>query len=302
MIHLSGTGFLFIAAENWNVPERQREFLQSLLDLFDCLQEFGGAKLAWCQEMDQLLWGAPQVPPWRMDLCSKNAMIPVIYRRLQQCTEYYNLSSNVCAHFTENQCLGDATRPDADEVFGRLAHEVIFEEEITTTVAVSSGALQPGMTLVASCECHGAREIAILRSRRDWIMAYRFIERLWPVQRDDASSAKLTRCIQYFVESSDEGNFRRQFVFQPSYANRFLEDVGGAQGDAVAILEALARRLTMQTHETTAHAALGDELLKGSDTVRRLRVSGAARIHYEVNDQRILFTRYYSASQHDDGI
>jgi hypothetical protein len=48
---------------------------------------------------------------------------------------------------------------------------------------------------------------------------------------------------------------------------------------------------------------LKDESVRGQTGVRRFRVTGAARIHYQYGDSgRLIFTDYFGEGKHDEGL
>ena len=70
------------------------------------------------------------------------------------------------------------------------------------------------------------------------------------------------------------------------FSNHFLGDLCDTPDNRIAIIEAMGRRLCMDAGEGTGSGSLGDESL-GND-VRRMRVTLAARIHYERLQGRII--------------
>ena len=303
MTHLAEAHYFFIDPASWAVPAAQDRFLRNLLELLDNLEEFGRAKIAWCAELDEQIWKAPQAPPWIGDCTARNALVPVLYRRFPDALEYFESAHLENASFSPDVLNECPVRAEASLIFRSLAHHCSCEPHRIRTIALRSEQ-EPlrGTPFSIRCDCHGEFRLEAIIGRRDWIQNFHFVEALWPSGRSEESRSNLLRCVRYKIALIGAGGLARPQLFRPHFSAAFLEDLAADHPQADAILEAMAKRLTLQTHEATQDGALGDELLRGQDTIRRMRVSGAARIHYEIDRDVMTFLRYYSESRHDDGI
>ncbi len=306
MIHLAESHFFFISPNDWSNSDSRGRFLQKLLWLLDNLTEFHPSKLAWCVELDELLWSSPQIEPWRLDTVTRNKLTPIIYKRLPALQAYFEISKLQKIFCSEEKVMECCNRTPGAFVLKNLAHTVAqVDQQLISIILSSEFSPRPGRgNIVLTCDCHSPLEITTISTKKEWISNYDFINILWPTSRCSDAASRLEKAIQYtlILSSSESDEVAQKFLFSPIFTNRFISDLISIVDERGPVLEALGRRLTIQTHEATNSSSLEDETIKGGDGMRRMRVNSAARIHYKITATGMVFFRYYGESEHDDGI
>lgn len=94
------------------------------------------------------------------------------------------------------------------------------------------------------------------------------------------------------------------FEFKKAFVKKLLY----VREDKLRILELIAKRLSKTTAEAGRDPVLQDENIEGksnNDKVRRFRITprpSSKRIHYKFERSMIVFTMFYDAGEHDDGL
>lgn len=90
------------------------------------------------------------------------------------------------------------------------------------------------------------------------------------------------------------------------FSTPFLKKLSNTTEDKLRIMEMIAKRLSKTTAEAGRDPVLQDESIGGKTSlVRRFRVTprpSSKRIHYKFEDRKIIFTMFYDAGEHDDGL
>lgn len=290
--------FFFISPTEWAQPGNANRFLKSLLGLLDHLVEFGPAQLAWCSELDELIWRSPQLPPWRRDLITRNQLIPILYRKLTPLQQYYRLDADGVLECQPERLFNCAERTGGSAVMKQLLHAGIFDADPITAAASAGNVGAVHQTIELQCRCHTPAAVPIIITREDWIRIYDYTQLCWPNDRTQSSRNSLLKAIGLHCEISLKNKINPSFAAE--FSNHFLSDLLQTADNRTAIIEALGRRLCRDADVESGSGSLQDESL--GNNIWRMRVTLAARIHYERTATGLLFHRYYGESQHNDGI
>lgn len=79
---------LFISESDWQDPEKRDVFLNHLLETLENINNYKITKVYWTDDLEELLWEHPQLPPWRRDRDWNLQIVPIIYRAFNIAREF----------------------------------------------------------------------------------------------------------------------------------------------------------------------------------------------------------------------
>ncbi len=291
---------LKINVNEWEDKEIQTDFIEHLFALFECISDYHMPKVVLTDEMYSSFWCGEPLPPWISNKDFKNSMVPVLYRNFMK---YIDRIDNL---LTQTECsidVGDELHYNSYEderYFLILLHHLLLsDEQIYLYPSIFEKNIEMKGVCSYFCDCHKRESVAkIISNKLRWIKELDIIKYYWPEDSDDICrllKIGLTICIKRDSDDLDKEALMN-FDIHPS----FIKDTAGLlDEDKKRIIKTLSKRLRLTLFEAMSDKGLHDELVNGE---RRIRVSGASRIHYRFENGKMLFTHYYSGSRHDVGL
>ena len=275
--------------ETWRNATSRDKFLTALLDHLDMLETLGSICIYWADELEERLWSEPPIPPWREDSAWRNPLVPILYKKFGPLKLLVaELCGTPATLIPQLLCVCE----HAAALFLRL-----LQTTIQSRPPICLGGANTAVSEFTVVDRVGAAEYGatLIRDPRDWLDLVDVESTFWPTGRHDG--ARLATCLE-LVRLRDYPDTR--FLYDMAFSPRFLDDVRRA-GNREAIASALIRRLTTTQQGAASNNRLRDEALPGEK--RRMRVTGAERIHYVAETHNTLhFKRYYGPGEHDDGL
>jgi hypothetical protein len=290
---------LFIEPDIWEDEFGRASALQILLDYLDQIELLRIISILWSDELEALLWADPVLPPWRVNRDWKLKLVPVIAKKFQRSRRIIRVPVNEqCdqSHFAPEACLPDV-RQDISQAFRRMVHETAAE---TTSLGFclnpSHCAVQP---VAFRCSAHGIDStLRAINSPKGLLSDQNISRAFW-----ESAQIKTSSDIDFLIKVSlDSQPAMGNPKYSVSYSNSFVGEIAVGQNKR-EIIEAIANRVSKSEDEARHCHGLYDEPVKGSQGVRRFRVTGVKRIHYQYSGPaKLQFLNYYAEGQHDDGL
>ncbi|MGF1522843.1 MAG: hypothetical protein ACFBSF_11065 [Leptolyngbyaceae cyanobacterium] len=286
---------LLISEANWHAPQKRDDFLQHLLDNLDVIRTYKIATVYWTDELEEVLWEHPQLPPWRLDRDWRLPLVQVIYKAFSTLREPLQNTQKLppCLVQPALACedLGEAILP----TFLELMHIVIEKNE---PVFFCLGIDRAREDYRFSCSCHAAVvHPQVIASPHEWLDHVDLTTDYWPQTIHDID--KFNTILDVTLKKID-----KESIYEYEFTTAFLRDIIKTEEHRDAIAEYIAKRLTLTRQEAARDPYLQDEYLAQKDE-HRFRVTQrpfSTRIHYQYIDGKFRFLRYYDRGEHDMGL
>lgn len=289
---------LFISEDAWNNESIRDLFLQQLLDNLNAINDYCITQIYWTDEIHELLWSDPQLPPWRLDRDWKLQIVPIINNLLMKNIINIEIDDvpDVCN--CSPALSSNYGKSEIHICFLRLMHKVLHKGE-AIFFCVGFENISPTSNYSFFCNCGYKRmEPILINCADDWLRYIDICDTYWPSCTDDKDSLKsalnLTRKI-----SSD-----KPYLYNFDFDMKFIRSIIEEHRYRQEILSSISRRLLLNQKEASADKGLNDEPVKSKNNEeRRFKVTRQNRIHYIYTGQRsILFMDYYGENEHDSGL
>jgi len=295
---------LFISEEDWQNPEKRDFFLEHLLAHLENITEHHITQIYWTDELEELLWTHPQLPPWRLDRDWQLKIVPILYDLFAKC--------RIILEDLEEESLCTMqpplkTRYDVGEIhdsFLKLMHFLLaLEENVYFCVGIDNQ-----LSGDKSYEFHSDTHEFILRpvlinKPDEWFKEIDILGNYWPSAYNDDEVAKLKVALEIMARVELGKSATDEFLYKYELTHTFVRSIIRGRPRAKEILYSMAKRLMLHQKAASSDKGLKDEPLRGQSNVRRFRVTGANRIHYSYSGaKKIEFLNYYREGEHDKGL
>jgi hypothetical protein len=289
---------LFADPIRWKDEVYKDDFIANLLDHLEALENIPESRLLWSDDLEADLWTSPTVPPWRADRDLAVPLIPIVIKHLARLRHLiYDHRHLPVAHLTP--CLvTPPAKPDSMLETRRLISYCVLAGSSWNIVLAPSNVhaaqnleIEVGRTttnlvpVVSTCCWAGLPEV-----RRT----------CWPAHgRDDGR--RFRAFIGWLTDHlfCDVAGATRHTQYE--FSKEFLESLRSHLQSSEIISNAICKRLALGQMHSVNDSGLRDEAVRTSSE-RRFRVSGSCRIHYHYVKGSLVFSRYYSEGEHDDGL
>lgn len=283
-----------ISEQNWLCDEYRDDYLEHFFNILNGIDATDNISLAWCNQMDEIIWSSPQKLPWRRDSGWNNALFPVIYKKFTKNYAYIDVPENAefCDASPRITCYTD----DLNDVFSQLLGVLHNNcNKIIIAFGLNNLPLQKHEFKIGGADLI---PIPILIDDEAKLLKQIDVAReFWPSSQNDSSAFDKGISIifkrEYGVESQKQ---------HYSSSVRFLKKLSSTTSDKNKILNSIAKRLSMTMAEAGRDGGLLDEGIVGDAETRRFRVTQVERIHYKIIESTIHFLMFYSDGEHDDGL
>lgn len=298
---------LFISEEHWQNDDLRDEFLQHLLDNLMYIDEYKITKIYWSEEIEELLWLSPQVPPWRQDKDWKMQLVPIIYNKLNSNREFliFSNSSSTATCTITPELNTDSVKDEVKNVLIKLINELIYIQQDIFFCVGKNNQLPPDYNYIfCSQQPAASLEPELINSPNEWLRYINTQEDFWPIDSSDEQVDRFITAIKLTLELRFKGN---QVLYKFQLEKEFIRDILSERRLRFRkrILEHIAKRLILTTQKASKDISLQDEFIDQSKQYR-FRVTprpSSARIHYVfLGEGTINFLRYYRDGAHDDGL
>jgi len=289
----------FISATDWLDADKRDRFLKHLCDNLTNIDQYSVAQIVWNDELECCLWAHPCMPPWRLDRDWNIPLVPIIHNTFQRKRTTINCGSSqvVCAVDPSMNCVNS----DALLCFLKLMHKVRTSIPDILLCLGLENVLSTNSSYVFSCACCPQNFTPkLINSPIDWLHHIDLEEEYWP--NDISDSDKFAEALKIVrIRAFNSSPFLYEFEFTP----RFVNDLIATQSNKMEILHQIVKRLILTRQQAARDSSLQDEYLRKRGEYR-FRVTprpNSARINYKYDQSRaIIFSRYYAAGHHDDGL
>jgi hypothetical protein len=286
---------IFISESDWQDSERRDFFLNHLLDNLENINNYQITKVYWTDDLEQLLWDHPQLPPWRQDRDWKLKIVPVIYKAFNDAKEnlqnHQNLSSCLMQPVLNCSCFEGLALCS----FLELMHIVIDRNE-RVYLCLGVNRIREEFTFL--CDCHSFQVNPIVIAKPiEWLDYIDLTESYWPSNVNEGE--KFNTALKVIFKK-----LGKKPLYEYEFSNSFLKDLATVQNHRTSIIEWTAKRLILPKQEAARDSYLKDEYL-GQKKEYRFRITQrpfSTRIHYKYVNKKIKFLRYYDEGEHDEGL
>jgi hypothetical protein len=293
---------LFISEIDWYDEVKRDAFLEHLDEQLSTIDEYEIGEILWTEAFDLLLYETPQMLPWRQEYWAVMQIIPNIYRKLNNKTNYsfdgYDTNCLMKPDFANTITIHDAIGH-----FLKLVHTLIdFEEFFYLCVGVHNQL--PNLNQYTFyCNCHQNQLMpTLINAANDWFKYINILEKLFPktVERFEDVFNKAIR-VTRFCEFGD-----KPLMYTPEFELKFKQKVVSSTRNQAEILKNITKRLILLTPQAQADGSLQDKHYKGKDKkgLRRMRITQGTRVDYVLNeiDKIITFVMYYDEGDYDNSL
>lgn len=287
---------LFITEDNWNDIQKQDLFLEQLLCHLETVDKYDICEINWSDELQLNLVEQPEIHPWfQSDL--RNPLIATIHQKLYSRQTFLPSSDIECT--IEPPLLSEFPETDVNSNFKKLLHSLIEFEE-TFYLCVGSENISQTGSYTMNCLCHSSYSPVIINTCKDWLSLLDVVELFYP-QNTREFDERMHNAIEFIraVEFQD-----KIVLFQYEFSNQFKRDIIRAVNHRDKILRNITKKLISTAVEAGQDSQLRDEYI---ERVRqyRFRVTNrpfSTRIHYIIENSKIVFKKYYDEGEHDTGL
>jgi hypothetical protein len=295
---------LFITESEWYDLRKRDGFLEHLAGNLQYIREFIATKVYWTDELEELLWNDPLLPPWRHDKDWKNKIVPVIYKRFQGCKLLVNLPHTEikCSVLPQFKCT--CCKLDAHRLFmGLMDYALVNQEYIYLCVGIGNRLTgEQNYRFFDESDSYSLVP-ELINIPEDWLKHVNFTEAFWPQSYSKEDLDKLHTALAATAELFFARNMNEPFQYEIEFERPFIEAISDELNNRQEILIALVKRLMRTQQEASADKGLNDEPVRGRRKERRFRVSIQRRIHYRYGKTgKIVFLKYYREGRHDEGL
>lgn len=294
---------VFIPDDEWAVEAKRDQFLEHLLGHLQCVETLATGRLYWTNGLEEHLWNSPHLPPWRRDRDFKIPLVPVVYRTLTQCRDLLDTADCNCECWIDPPIQPVEGRQSACAAFRQLMHFLLVRQEAVHLCVGLRNRLGDGKARTFSCACHGhSLSLYALEAPDDWLTKLDWVDAYWPRAGKPEELSRLRRALA-IAGGWRPGQPEPRFEYEYGVTAKFLGNIADEGESRSSILESMVSRLRLTQAQAGRDGGLKDESVKGQARVRRFRVTGAARIHYQYEDSgRLIFTDYFGEGKHDEGL
>ncbi|MEM9541526.1 MAG: hypothetical protein AAGA60_18785, partial [Cyanobacteria bacterium P01_E01_bin.42] len=164
----------------------------------------------------------------------------------------------------------------------------------------------PQLGYLFFCDCHDCTiSPRLITHPNEWLAYLNIPETYWPLHKTDKRIFMIA--LSLFIQQEYNQKIS-DFPNKVEYSEQFVDSLVNEVKHREAILDSLARRLSIIQKQATQNKSLKDEPIKGKkrkkgEIERRFRVTGECRIHYKYSSNgTIVLLRYYGEGQHDTGL
>jgi len=290
---------MFIPPEVWNNDFGRDTALGLLLDYLDEIEKLRVVSILWSDQMEELLWRDPTMPPWRMDRDWNLKLVPIIATKFRRALKHLDVS-------IECEELGfmppgtlKCVREDITRAFCCLSHQAALDAD-ELILCLGKPLLTQAPVSFQCGKCALDLTVRPVESPAGLARDREIATELWS-SAEVKCSADLDYLLGLVLRWQSGG---ANALYRASYSRSFVKGVGSA-GNKRAIVEAIAKRIVMTEEEARHDHGLHDEPVRGREKegVRRFRVSIAERIHYDYpTSGEIRFVDHFPEGHHDDGL
>jgi uncharacterized protein YeaO (DUF488 family) len=289
----------FISQTDWFDAHKRDRFLKHLYDNLTNIDQYSVAQIVWNDELESCLWAHPRIPPWRQDRDWNIRLVPIIYRIFQRHRTTVNCGSSQIACTVAP--LMNCVNADALTCFLKLMHKVGTSIPDILLCLGLENILSTNSSYAFSCTCCFQNLIPkLINSSIDWLHYIDLEEEYWP--NDISDSDKFAEALKIVrIRAFNSSPFLYEFEFSP----RFVNELIATQSNKMEILHQIVKRLILTSQQASRDESLQDEYLrkKGEYRFRVTPRPSSARIHYKYDTSgAIIFSCYYGAGHHDDGL
>ncbi|GGI72795.1 hypothetical protein GCM10007978_08260 [Shewanella hanedai] len=286
---------LSVCESTWQDEKLRDEYLEHFFDIISSIDEEEGMTIAWTELMDELMWEPPHRLPWKQDKTWSQSLIPVIYKKLRHNFEYISPSNGNCTIIPKLV----VDRADFYDEFCNMIPE-LYSSGYTPVICLGQSNI-PSKTWFFN---NGSTQLSpspnYIISKDCFLKNINIENDMWPASSGDEL---LFRKAVLMKIQRDLDN--KAVLFNFSFSKGFVKKISKVVESRDKILISVARRLILNSFETSKDPCLQDEALEGKKNERRLRVTprpSSKRIHYEKDNIDIVFTMFFDAGEHDKGL
>jgi hypothetical protein len=291
--------FIFISEEDWFDQKKQDTFLTQLLTTLEYIGTYQIGKIWWSDELEDILlamMSEPNQHPW-FSGDSKNPSIAILYYNFNHLIEIVAIDEIETTITPTLQAIDGLDL--VDSYFKKLAHGLILQEQEFYFCVGIPNQLSVDKKYLFSCQCHNNYAPDLISKATDLLQYTDVVSLFFPHNFEDfdekfKNGLELLRLQKYEEHSLIHPyEFTKQFQKSVIYRRTLRED----------IFLAILKRLIYNAAEAQ-NSDLQDEYVIKSKQ-HRIRVTGrptSTRIHYSIEDNKIIFKRYYGEGEHDDGL
>jgi hypothetical protein len=279
---------LVIDEVSWQEAEKKDQFLENLLYSLNFVDNCKDAHLFWCDELEELLWAAPTLPPWRTS-DFRNALIPIIYKKFT--TNKRNIS-------IDSSCDNFNFRPDIEniekyrDVFKKLCWTLISGDIDFFMVLGIDQNVPDNSKFVLSCDKSVEKEVYGEKFLYKWLENSEFLDFIWPQNLQEKEE----------FESIVEICISENKLYEFSFENEFIRSIIGLESRfQIALMKAIYQRLNMRG-DMAVSSSLREETVNGEIRVRVTPKPTSTRLHFIIDNGKIIFKKFHGVGHHDDAL
>lgn len=285
---------IYIDEESWNDSQKRDQFLERLLDLLQYIDEVDDIKILWNDELEEELWNAPQMPPWRSNKDWSNQLVSVIYNYMKKNSKSIEDSLDYSPCKITPELSGDEKFSMLCVPFLKIMHYQLKIEQ-NVYIILEQDDLN---TYSFFCECHSKEMTPIhVLETKDLINYDKILEYNWPKNGQDIPL--LEDIIKKFNLEKKYDLTSRCFRFEQSFI-RDIISINELKKRRHIVEQLLKGMMCKSCNEN--NNSLNIEPVQTKENEYRMRVNDSERIHFISEGNEMRFIRYYSSSQHDDGL
>lgn len=283
-----------ISIEDWNIEEKKDLFIEELLKCMNFLEVDEGFVLLWTDELEELMWLSPQTPPWRTDKDFANSFVPIIYKKLADEKNKFNIDINhtfSTCNFNPQICYSEKY----EKAFKNLSSQIVFNK-IPITLILSSKQEERNFTDIICSEPETKEKYLSISNLTQIIKEIDLINEIWPKNIEDK-----TKFCSFIISIIPSEKLINEFEIDNSFIKDLIEVI--IPRHRLKIVKTICYRLTIDSSTARGCTVLREENINPNNI--RIRVTQkptSTRIHFKFNGSRINFLRYYGEGEHDDGL
>ena len=286
---------LFISESDWQDSEKRDAFLKHLLENLENINNYKITRIYWTDDLEELLWEHPQLPPWRQDRDWKLQIVPIIYRAFNIAREFIQSDESLSSCLMQPVLNCSCFEGLALSSFLELMH-IVIEREENVYLCLGVNRLREEFTFF--CDCHSFQvNPVVIANPIEWLDHIGLTESYWPSNIDEGD--KFNAALEIAFKKLD-----KQPLYEYEFSKSFLKDIVQVQNHRTSIIEWTAKRLTLTKQEAARDSYLKDEYVaqKKEYRFRITQRPSSTRIHYKYVNKKMKFLRYYDEGEHDDGL
>lgn len=283
---------LFATDDIWKNEEKRDNFIKTLLDLLDYIDN-SEMKIFWNDNMELYLW-CNKFLPWIQDKDFYKQSIVTISKKLHN--NILILEDNYTPAKCNPNFIFEFNNIEILNEFLSIIHAIIHKE-INIFLCVSNC---NDKIFKFTCKCNNYELFPrIIKHSKDFVSLEEYIQQQWVY----INCNKFVNMINYI--HSNYILSENKFVYTISVSKSFIKDLKNEIRSPVQcqIIKQIIKKLTMNYRDSQEDATLQDEMVDKNEW--RFRVSSrptSRRIHYTFKNNHIELTHYYQEGEHDFGL